>query len=235
MSSSLTTPTKNYMDKKIIIVKNIFKTYTAGANKVAALNDVSLEVLAGDFLIIKGRNGSGKSTFLRQLGLLDYPDSGLLYLHDKEVTKMKEKERVKMRLNNIGYVFQEYALISELTALENVMLPAMMLEKRKKCRPRAEELLAKVGLKKRMHSLPNQLSGGEKQKVAIARALINNPSVIFADEPTANLDTVAANSVMEIFKKINQEENHTIVMVTHEPEEEIFANRIIQLADGKII
>ena len=223
------------MKKKTIIVKNIVKTYSAGENKVVALDNVSLEIITSDFLIIKGRNGSGKSTLLRQLGLLDHPNSGTIFFQDSDVTKMKERERIKLRLNNIGYIFQEYALISELTALENVMLPALMLQKKKQCQPRAMELLKKVGLEKRMRSLPNQLSGGEKQKVAIARALINDPAIIFADEPTANLDTVAANSVMDILKKINIEERHTIVMVTHEPEEEKYANRIITLADGKII
>lgn len=223
------------MAKPIIAVNHISKTYQAGEQKFPALINISFEVASGDFLIIKGRNGSGKSTLLRQLGLLDYPDSGTINLLDQEVTKLKEKERVKIRLHNIGYVFQEYALIAELTALENVMLPALMLHKKKECQPRAMDLLKKVGLENRVNSLPNQLSGGEKQKVAIARALINDPAVIFADEPTANLDTQAASSVMEIFKKINQVGKHTIIMVTHEPEEEVYANRLITLADGKII
>ncbi|MFA6028036.1 MAG: ABC transporter ATP-binding protein [Patescibacteria group bacterium] len=223
------------MPNKIVSVHNIHKFYESGHVKVHALKGVSFDLHEGDFLIIKGRNGSGKSTLLRQLGLLDKPDSGTIHLLDEEVIQMKEKLRAKMRLTKIGYIFQEYALLSELTALENVMLPAMLLNKKIECEKRAHRLLSKVGMERRIKSLPNQLSGGEKQKVAIARALINDPKVIFADEPTANLDTQAANSVMKILKELNKHDNHTIVMVTHEPEEEVFANRIIHLADGKII
>lgn len=219
---------------KLIIVKNIIKNYKLGEVRVPALNGVSLEISQGDFLIITGRNGSGKSTLLRQLGLLDRPDSGEIFLNYKEVTRMPEKQRLLLRLRYLGYIFQEYALIAELSALENVCLPAMMLEHTKTAKKRAAELLVKVGLEKKMKNLPRQLSGGEQQKVAIARALINNPEVIFADEPTANLDTIAANDVISVFKKLNKEENHTIVMITHEPEETVHANRIIKLQDGRI-
>ncbi len=144
--------------------------------------------------MITGRNGSGKSTLMHQLGLLDRPDSGQIYLNGDEVTTLPEKRRSELRLRSLGYIFQEFALISELTAAENVMLPAMMIEKTSSSRKRAVELLNMVDLEGREDHLPTQLSGGEQQKVAIARALINNPVVVFADEPTANLDSVAADT-----------------------------------------
>jgi len=222
------------METSIISVKNIVKTYQLGDLKVPALNGISFEITAGEFIIIKGRNGSGKSTLLRQLGLLDRPDSGEIFLSGQEVTQLKEKKRTQMRLNMIGYIFQEYALLAELTVLENIMLPAMMLSSLADCRARALQLVRKIGLAEKQSNLISQLSGGEKQKVAIARALVNDPAVIFADEPTANLDSAAAKGVLELLKKINQEEGHTIVMVTHEPEEEIYARRIIELRDGRI-
>lgn len=223
------------MANQIIKVDNIFKTYKLGEVKVPALNGVSLEINEGDFLIITGRNGSGKSTLLRQLALLDRPNAGEIYINGKEVTKMPTKERRAMRLTKLGYIFQEYALIAELTALENVMIPAMMLKSASACRGRAKDLLSKVGLGQKINNLPSQLSGGEQQKVAIARSLINDPKVLFADEPTANLDTMAAKDILRIFKHLNEHDKHTIVMVTHEKDEESYANRIIKLADGKII
>lgn len=222
-------------DNALIRVKNITKTYDLGEVKVKALSGVSLDINKGDFLIITGRNGSGKSTLLHQLGLLDMPDSGKILLNDQDVTGMNERDRGRLRLNRLGYIFQEYALIAELTALENVMLPARMLESPKKSGQRARDLLAKVGLAKKINNLPRQLSGGEQQKVAIARSLINNPEVIFADEPTANLDTTAANDILTIFTNLNTQEKHTVVMITHEQEETKYANRLITLSDGKLI
>lgn len=220
--------------KNIIVIKNISKTYKQGEIKTPALKDINFEVKKGDFLIITGRNGSGKSTLLRQIGLLDSPDKGKIFIENIEITKLSEKKRLNIRLKNLGYIFQDYALLYDLTALENVTLPAMMLEKSSECKKRALKLLKKIGLINRINNLPNQLSGGEQQKVAIARALINNPKVIIADEPTANLDSKAAKDVVEIFKSFNQE-GKTIVMVTHEEEETAYGNRIIKLADGKII
>ncbi len=223
------------MAESIFSVKKLSKTYKLGDIRVKALRAVSFDIQRGEFLIITGRNGSGKSTLLHQLGLLDFPDGGEIYFENKEVVGMKEKYRRMLRLNDIGYIFQNYALIAELTALENVMLPAMMIKDLKTCRQNAEKLLVKVGLGKRLKHLTKQLSGGEQQKVAIARALINNPKVIFADEPTANLDTTAAKDVMQIFQKLNKDEGHTIIMVTHEPEETIYASKQIKLSDGKIL
>ena len=218
----------------IISVKNITKTYDLGEVKIKALREVSLDINERDFLIITGRNGSGKSTLLHQLGLLDKPDAGKIILNNEEITKMSEKERTLLRLNYLGYIFQEYALIAELSAQENVMLPAMMLGKIKDAKEKAKELLIKVGLKEKIVNLPSQLSGGEQQKVAIARALVNNPCLILADEPTANLDTISAKDILSIFQILNKE-GHTIAMITHEPEEEIYGNKVIKLSDGKIL
>jgi len=219
----------------VILVDDIHKTYHLGEVRVQALRGVSLTVKKGDFLIITGRNGSGKSTLMHQLGLLDKPTSGRIHIEGREVTTMNEKERSLLRLRDLGYIFQEFALIAELTALENVMLPTMMIKPTAQCREQAREMLSLVGLDEQATHLPNQLSGGEQQKVSIARALMNDPTVLFADEPTANLDLVSAQEVLSIFETLNKEEQHTIVMVTHEYEETVYGNRIITLSDGNII
>jgi putative ABC transport system ATP-binding protein len=221
--------------QNIITVKDVVKTYHLGEVDVPALRGVSLEIKKCDFLVITGRNGSGKSTLLHQLGLLDLPDSGEILLDQEDVTKMHEKRRTSLRLRYLGYIFQEFALAEELTALENVMLPAMMIESISSCRERASKLLDLVGLEGLHDHQPNQLSGGEQQKVAIARSLINDPVVLFADEPTANLDSVAAEEVMQLFGKLNREDDRTVVMITHEAEEANLGNRLIRLADGVIV
>jgi putative ABC transport system ATP-binding protein len=222
------------MPKSVISAKKLSKTYHLGEVAVKALHDVTVDINEGDFVVITGRNGAGKSTLMHNLAVLDRPDGGEIIINGQEVTSMTKKQRLELRLTELGYIFQEYALIAELSALENVMLPAMMLGPISACRKRAEDLLTMVGLQKHNQHLPSQLSGGEQQKVAIARALINNPQILFADEPTANLDTVAAKEVMLLFQKLNREQKHTIIMVTHEPEETAFANRVIQMTDGRI-
>ncbi len=219
----------------LIRVEDLVKTYELGEVRVAALRGISLSIEKGDFLVVTGRNGSGKSTLLHQLGLLDLPTSGEIYFDGTEVTGLRERQRSRMRLRDLGYVFQEFALIGELTALENVLLPALMLGSPRPGRTKARELLEAVELKGKDDHLPSQLSGGEQQKVAIARSLINDPTVMFADEPTANLDTVAAAEVLDVFKKLNEEEGRTIVMVTHEQEETEYGNRVIKLADGELV
>lgn len=218
----------------IITAKNLVKIYQTGANKVKALNNISLEVAQGEFLMITGRNGSGKSTFLHQLALLDMPDSGEIFIGETNTSYFNEKKRSDLRLRHLGYIFQEYALINELSALENVMLPAMMMDSGENSRKRAIKILEKVSMSDKAHRLPSQLSGGEQQRVAIARALINNPKIIFADEPTANLDSLASKSVLGIFNQLNRE-GITIVIVTHEPEELIYASRHINLVDGRLV
>ncbi len=221
-------------NRYVIQVRDLEKTYPLGEVKVRALRGVTLSIAYGDFLVVTGRNGSGKSTLLHQLGLLDYPDAGEIFFAGQEVTHMPEKRRTELRLRNIGYIFQEFALIPELTALENVMLPAMMIGATASARRRATDLLAQVDLESNLDHLPSQLSGGEQQKVAIARALINEPTIIFADEPTANLDSIAAADVIRVFQALNREEDHTIVMVTHEPEETACGNRVITIVDGQL-
>ncbi len=223
------------MNKKTILsIENISKTYKNEDIRVPALIDVSLTIERGEFVMITGRNGSGKSTLLHQLGLLDVPDGGKILLNDRDVVSMDEGNRTRLRLKYLGYIFQEYALIAELTALENVMLPAMLIGNSRDARKKAVEIFRKVNLEKKVNRLPGQLSGGEQQKVAIARSLINDPVIIFADEPTANLDTTASVEVLDLFKKIN-EEGRTIVMITHEQEELRYASRLIKLSDGKLI
>lgn len=219
----------------IVKVEKITKIYRSGDSDVKALNNVSVEVAAGEFLMITGRNGSGKSTLLHNMALLDSPNSGEIIIQGQKTSHLSEKKRSSLRLSQLGYIFQEYALISELSALENVMLPAMMIGTTKAAMKRANYLLHKVGLKNKENRLPAELSGGEQQRVAIARALVNEPKIIFADEPTANLDTTASKKVLDIFKKLNEKENITIVMITHEEEELAYATRKIQLSDGVLV
>jgi putative ABC transport system ATP-binding protein len=217
-----------------IAVKNLSKHYPSGDSITRALKDVSLEIRNGDFLMVTGRNGSGKSTLLHLMAQLDEPTEGRIFIEGREATKLKEKRKIRLRLHSLGYIFQEYALIQDLTALENVMLPALMLSSFKDASRRARAMLEKVDLSEKMNRLPSQLSGGEQQRVAIARALINKPRIIFADEPTANLDTVSSEEVLEVFKKLNKDEGITIIMVTHEPDELAYATRIINLRDGSL-
>ncbi len=188
----------------------------------------------GEFVAIMGPSGSGKSTFLNMVGMLDVPTSGEIYLNSTEITKMDEHARVDYRLRNIGFVFQFFNLFMELTALENVMFP-MMLSGHPFYRERAEELLESVGLKSRINHLPSELSGGEQQRVTIARALANQPKLLLIDEPTANLDTKATHEIMELFGKLNEEKHQTIIMVTHNPELGAKANRIIHFRDGRVV
>ena len=184
-------------------VQNITKIYQLGNVSVNALVDVSFEINEGAMWCITGKSGSGKSTLLHQLGLLDRPTSGRIVFDNTEVTRLSDSARSKLRLTYLGYVFQEFALLQELTSHENVYLPGMMLGNNKEYRRRAGELLDLVGLEGRRHHRPKELSGGEQQRVAIARALINQPKVLFADEPCANLDTVSSQMVMETLVPIS--------------------------------
>lgn len=216
----------------MIKVENLIKTYP-GEVPTLALKGVSLEIAEGEFVALMGRSGSGKSTLLHQLGLLDMPTEGSITINKFDVLSLADSERTKFRLQYLGYVFQEYALIAEFTALENVFFPAMAFGDND-AKERAEHLLDLVGLKDRMHHYPNEMSGGEQQRVAIARSLINNPKVLFADEPTANLDTVSSEVVFKLFQKLNKELKQTILVVTHEPEDKKYVDRVIWLKDGLI-
>jgi len=220
----------------MIKVRKLTKIYDMGEVKVKALDGVSFNVVNGDMLAIMGKSGSGKSTLLRQMGLLDLPTTGRIFLGRYEVTRLAESTRAGLRLKYLGYVFQEYALLGELTAHQNVYLPGMMLNnKGKDYKKRATELLKLVGLGKRVHHYPKELSGGEQQRVAIARALINSPKVLLADEPCANLDTISSGMVMETLAKLNQDMKVTIIFVSHDPSDKQYARHIVTLADGKII
>jgi len=220
----------------MIKVQKLTKIYDMGKVKVKALDGVSFNVVNGDMLAIMGKSGSGKSTLLRQMGLLDLPTTGRIFLGRYEVTRLAESTRAGLRLKYLGYVFQEYALLGELTAHQNVYLPGMMLNnKGKDYKKRATELLKLVSLGKRVHHYPKELSGGEQQRVAIARALINSPKVLLADEPCANLDTISSGMVMETLARLNQDMKVTIIFVSHDPSDKQYARHILTLGDGKII
>ncbi|HLD21940.1 MAG TPA: ABC transporter ATP-binding protein [Patescibacteria group bacterium] len=219
----------------MIRVVNLKKEFVMGEVHVHALRGVSFEIQDGEFIAIMGKSGSGKSTLLRQLGLIDEPTEGEIYYDDKGTHELSEKERSHFRLTYLGYIFQEFALIPELTAMENVMLPAMMQGAQKEeYESRAKKLLETVGLGDRVHHRPRQLSGGQQQRVAIARSLINAPKVLFADEPTASLDSVSSTVVMETFAKLNKEMHQTIVLVTHDQEDEKYIDRTIWVKDGQL-
>jgi len=218
----------------MIKVKNLQKVYGRGPLVTHALRGINMRVKPGEFVAIMGRSGSGKSTLLHLLGLLDMPTGGGIYIEGMDVLKLSEQERARFRLEELGYVFQEYSLISELTILENVYLPALCLAKVRDYRKRAVEMLTTVGLGERLTHYPNEVSGGEQQRAAIARALINSPKILFADEPTASLDAVSAKIVLELFRRLNKDLKQTIVMVTHEPEDEKYVDRVIWLKDGLV-
>ena len=218
----------------MIKVKDLHKTYGHGLNATHALKGINLEVGSGEFVAIMGRSGSGKSTLLHILGLLDKPSGGEIHIDEQDTLKLSDDQKTAFRLKKLGYVFQEYSLIPEMNILENIYLPAMCLGKNGNYKKRAIDMLATVGLEHRLTHYPNEVSGGEQQRAAIARALINNPSILFADEPTASLDVASARTVLELFKKLNQETEQTIVMVTHEPEDEKYVDRVIWLKDGLI-
>lgn len=218
----------------MIKVKDLRKVYGKGSTAVHALKGINMEVEPGEFVAIMGRSGSGKSTLMHLLGLLDTPTSGEIYIENMNLSKLPEKEKVKFRLNKLGYVFQEYSLLGELTALENVYLPSLSVAWHNNYKKRAAEMLETVNLGERLKHYPNELSGGEQQRVAVARALINGPSILFADEPTASLDATSAAVILRLFKRLNEDLGQTIVMVTHEPEDEKYVDRVIWLNDGLV-
>ncbi len=218
----------------MIKVENLSKIYQ-GTVPTYALNGVSFQIEAGELAAVMGRSGSGKSTLLHQLGLIDTPSDGRIVIDGVDVLGLSDAHKTLFRLNNLGYVFQDYALVAELDALDNVFFPAYVLGKnRGVCRKRASDVLEFVGLKERLHHYPHQLSGGEQQRVAIARAVINEPKILFADEPTANLDSTSAAVILELFKNLNKEMGQTVVMVTHEPEDRRYADIILWMKDGKL-
>lgn len=218
----------------MIEAKNLTKIFQSGDQQIIALNNVSFVVPQGQFITITGKSGSGKSTLLYQLGLLDIPTSGEAIIDGRDFVVANEKERTHARLNDLGYIFQDYAILPSLSTLENTMLPLLMQGySTSQATKKAKAALDKVGLLDRMNNLPSQLSGGQQQRVSIARAIAHEPKVIFADEPTANLDSETSEQVIKTFIDLNKE-GQTIIMVTHEPEYAKLAHRTITMADGVI-
>ena len=220
----------------MIEVKNLIKTFNDGEQETKVLKGIDFEAKTGEFVAIMGRSGAGKSTFLYQMSLLDEPTSGQIIINGLDASSMRPAQKIHFRLINCGYVFQDYALLPELTAIENVALPLLVQKfEKKEAYKEAEEALFKVKIDSRLHkNLPSHLSGGEQQRVSIARAISHNPKILFADEPTANLDNESSKAVMEIFKDLH-EKGQTIIMVTHEEPYAKLAERIVKIDDGKII
>jgi len=219
----------------MIIAQHLKKSFGNGDSVTTVLKGIDLHVEKNQFMMIVGRSGAGKSTLMYQLGLLDHPTSGRLVVDGVDTGKLSSQERTEFRLERLGFVFQDYAVLPELTALENVMVPMMMRGySQKKARFLSAEALDKVGLTARLNSLPAQMSGGEQQRVSIARAIAHNPKILFADEPTANLDSETAEAVMRTFTNLHCA-GQTVVMVTHEKEFMEYGDRIIQLSDGLIV
>lgn len=220
----------------VLEVKDVWKIYKVGEEEVAALAGVSLKINEGEFISIMGPSGSGKSTLMNMIGLLDRPTKGKVFLEGKNTSEMSEKELAKARGRKIGFVFQKYNLINTLTALENVTLPMIFQKISEEERvKRARGLLKIVNMSHRENHKPSELSGGEQQRIAIARALAMNPKIILADEPTGNLDSKTEKKIMEIFIQLNKKFGHTVILVTHDPEVASYAQKIIRIKDGKII
>jgi putative ABC transport system ATP-binding protein len=221
---------------KTIEAKNIVKIYQMGDTKLAALNGASVSIDRGEFVAITGQSGSGKSTLMHLIGCLDKPTEGEFFIDGINTCNANSDELARIRNKKIGFVFQKFHLLSDLTALDNVALPPLYAGKtEQESREMAAKLLEMVELKNRMSHFPYQLSGGQQQRVAIARSLVNNPQIILADEPTGNLDSQTGEVVMGLFKQLNEEKGVTIVIVTHEPYIAAKTNRTIELSDGKII
>ncbi len=217
----------------VLEAQEISKSYVAGSRRISVLDRVSLSVAEGEFLVVQGESGSGKSTLLSILSGLDTVDEGRVLIEGRDITNLAEDELAPLRNSSFGFVFQSYHLVPSLTALENVMFPAELRSDRQ-ARGKAERLLTRVGLSDRAASFPHQLSGGEKQRCAICRALINEPRIIFADEPTGNLDSLNGKAVLNLLLELHREKNSTLVLVTHSRDIAAKAGRVVLLRDGKI-
>ncbi len=219
----------------VIRLERIHKIYKMGDIEVHALHGASLTVRRGEFVAIMGPSGSGKSTMMNIIGCLDHPTRGQYFLEGQDVSTLNKSQLADIRNQRVGFVFQSFNLVPRTSAIENVELPLVYAGVRAAERlKRAREALAIVGLAERERNMPNQLSGGQQQRVAIARSLVNNPSIILADEPTGALDTRTSIEVMEIFQRLNCERNLTIILVTHEPDIAQYATRVVQFRDGRI-
>jgi len=220
--------------KTLLEARDLVRAYRVGERLLAVIDRVSLDVGRGEFLVITGPSGSGKTTLITLLSGLDRPDAGTVTLDGRELTALSEEQLAPVRNAAIGFVFQSYHLIPSLSALENVMFPAE-LRGDAQARAKAEALLAKAGVAGRAANFPRQLSGGEKQRVAICRALVNEPAVVFADEPTGNLDSASGGAVMELMLGLQRERGTALVMVTHSAEIAAQADRVVTLVDGRIV
>lgn len=216
----------------MIRIENLCKTYGKGEGAVAALQNASLEIKDGELVAIIGKSGSGKTTLLNLLGGLDKATSGKVFYNDIEITSLNDEKLADFRLNHIGFVFQFFDLLPELTAAENILLPSRLA---KKSAENYREIVENLGLSERVNHYPAQLSGGQQQRAAIARALINEPEILLCDEPTGNLDERSGNEVMELLLKMNREQGKTILIVTHNPEIAKQCERIIEISDGEIV
>ena len=222
--------------ESVVSLHDVVRTYIMGDNEVRALRGVSFEIEQGEFVSIMGPSGSGKSTCMNMIGCLDRPTSGIVKINGRETAKMNEKELSILRNQTIGFVFQQYHLISSMNIIENVMLPLKYQKvERSKRFEKAKAALEAVGLGERIHHKPHELSGGQKQRVAIARAMVTQPKILLADEPTGALDTETGKQVMEMFRKINSENNTTIIIVTHDPRIGESTKRCIRILDGQIV
>lgn len=219
----------------VLELRHITKTYISGNTSFNALDGVSLKIFEGEFVSITGPSGSGKSTLMHIIGLLDNPTSGEVLLNGKDISKLNESQLARIRNVTLGFVFQQFNLLAKTSSLENVTLPLLYSDVAKSKRDSLGiEMLTKVGLETKLKNTPAQLSGGEQQRVAVARALINDPKIILADEPTGNLDSISGKDVMELFHHLNEAENRTIVLVTHDIELARQANRMVIIKDGHI-
>jgi putative ABC transport system ATP-binding protein len=221
--------------EKVIEVKNVKKVYRMGSEKIFAVDDVSFEILKGEFCCLLGTSGSGKSTLLNLMAGIEKLSGGQIFIKGKKIHKMSENSLARFRQRYLGFVFQSYNLMGSMTALENVEFPLVFKRIKAKTRKKmAKDMLVKVGLGTRLTHKPKEMSGGQQQRVGIARAFVARPEIVFADEPTGNLDTKTAMEVMNLIKSIAKDNNQTIVMVTHDRRLADFADRIIHILDGKI-
>ncbi len=221
----------------MIEITDLRKIYRMGDVEVKALDGVTLDIEKGEFLGITGASGSGKTTLLHMLGLLDEPTSGRIIIDGMDIALLTDYDRTMFRLYKLGYVFQDYALVPDLTVMENVSLPAMLRKDRtdEQTKKDSFSILQKIGLCDRRDHLPRELSGGQQQRVSIARAMVNKPDILFADEPCANLDSENSKMVLDLFREINEDMQQTIVMVSHEDWHKEYFHRIVRLRDGKVM
>jgi putative ABC transport system ATP-binding protein len=222
------------LQNPIIKTRDLKKTYYTGQIETPVLKGIDLDIGHGEFVAIMGKSGAGKSTLMYQISLLDMPTGGSVEVDGTDILALNETQRTEFRLNQLGYVFQDYALVPELSAIENISIPMLMQGKdAKDAYTRAQEVLDMIDMQGKYENRPNQLSGGEQQRVSIARGVAQNPKILFADEPTANLDSSSSEAVIEVLRELHQK-GQTIVMVTHEPEYTKYCDRIIYLEDGLI-